>query len=218
MTTNEIFSPVGMRLQGRKIVFAGGGAVAERKLLRFVDSGATVTVVSPDASGEIEALASAGKIALERRPAAAADFAEAFLVFIATNDAAANAELAAAARGHGALVNRADDPDDCDFVLPALAYMNTLHLGVFSGSPALSKWVRQYLEQTLGPEFPEFAACFGEIRSRIRKLDLPQPVRAEILTKLLNQGLYQTYKTSGMKAVNARTDEVLAAYTDKPAG
>lgn len=199
-------------MQGRKIVFAGGGAVAERKLLRFIDIGAKVTVISPEATPEIEQLAAAGKIALERRPAEPNDFAGAIFAFIATNDSAANEALATAARAHGALVNRADDPDDCDFVLPALAYMNTLHLGVFSGSPALSKWVRQHLEQTLGPEFPEFAACFAEIRQRIRKLDLPQPQRAEILTKLLNEGLYQTYKTSGMKGVTARADEVVDSY------
>lgn len=212
MTTKEMITPVGLRLQNRRVVFAGGGAVAERKLMRLLDAGAHLTVVAPASTPMVQSLAAEKTITLHQRPAVAGDFAGAFLVFIATPDVQANATLAAAARDQGALVNRADEPDDCDFMLPALAYAKPIHIGVFSGSPALSKWVRKHVERTLGPEFPEFAAAFAEIRKRVRATDLPQEKRAEILNRLLNEGLYQDYRTGGMRAANVRLRSVLDDY------
>lgn len=218
MAMENPFSPIGVKLHGRRVVFAGGGEVAERKLMRLVDCGAALTVIAPVVTPEIEQLAAEGAITLERRPARDEDFSGAFLAFIATGSKAANAELTAAARRAGALINRADEPADCDFVLPALAYMNTMEIGVFSGSPALAKWVRRHLEATLGPEFPEFAGAFSMIRQRVRTLDVPRAVRAEILSRLLNEGIYTVYRTSGMKAVMARVDAVMAEYAPRQSG
>jgi precorrin-2 dehydrogenase / sirohydrochlorin ferrochelatase len=207
---------IGVKLKGRRVVFAGAGAVAERKLMRLLTSGAMVTVIAPVATPMIEAMAGAGQIVLERRGAEPQDFDETFLAFIATNDDEANARLTEAARQRGALVNRADEAEDCDFVLPALSWMNTVHIGVFSGSPALSKWIRRHLEQTLGPDFPEFAGAFGKVREHIRQTGLPQEVRAEILTRLLNEGLYSVYRTSGMKAAMSRAERLVEEYRKKP--
>lgn len=212
---NEPFiCPLGMKLKDRRVVFAGAGAVAERRLLRLVNSGARLHVIAPAATTEIRNLAAAGRITLQLRKAEPADFERAFLAFIATDDEAASAELANSARKQGALVNRADAPDDCDFVLPAQAWMNTVNIGVFSGSPALSKWVRQHLEKTLGPEFPEFAGAFAQIRQKVRRLPVPQTVRAEILTRLLNEGIYDLYRLRGMQAALGRVDELIKTYRE----
>lgn len=215
---DEPFSAIGLRLQGRRVVFAGGGEAAERRLSRLLDSGASLEVFAPEPTPDMETLATRGRIALHRRLPQPEDFAGARLAFIAIDDPATAAELAAAARRHGALVNRADDPDDCDFVLPALAWMNTVHIGVFSDSPVLSKWVRRHLERTLGPEFPEFAATFTQIRERVRATGLPPSARSEILTRLLNEGLYQLYRTSGLKQTLARVDDAVRECMDRPEG
>lgn len=203
---------IGLKLKGRRVVFAGAGTVAERRLLRLLNSGALFTVIAPEPTAEIEQLAQQGRITLERRRIEPEDFKGAFLAFIATGNDQLNAELADAARAQGALVNHSDNPKDCDFVLPALAWMNTVHIGVFSESPVLSNWVRRHLELTLGPEFPEFAAAFAEIRQRVRNLGLPQSTRTELLTRLLNEGLYHTYRTSGMKAAMQRADALAQEY------
>lgn len=212
MSTHEMITPIGLRLTGRRVVFAGGGPVAERKLLRMLDSGADITLISPTATPELQKASSMGQITLHVRTASPDDFVGAFLAFIATDDEVANRDLAAAARTHGALVNRADDPDDCDFVLPALAYAAPMHIGVFSGSPALSKWVRRHVERTLGPEFPEFAAAFAEIRNKVRATGLPQAARAEILNRLLNEGLYQQYRDQGMRGASSHVETILEEY------
>ncbi len=214
MTMNDPVCAIGMRLQGKRVVFAGAGDAAQRKLTRLIDRGASLVVIAPTATGEIERMASEGKITLEYRSAEPADFAGAFLAFLFMESDPSDSEaLVAAARQHGALVNRADNPDDCDFVLPALTWMNTVHIGVFSESPALSKWVRRHLEHTLGENFSEFVAAFAQIRDRVRNTGLPQETRAAILERLLNEGLYQVYRDTGMKGAIARADAVTSEYT-----
>jgi siroheme synthase-like protein len=205
---------VGLRLHKRRVVFAGAGEVAERRIHRVLDAGADVTVIAPFASVQIQQLGAAGKLRLVSRRAEASDFAGAFLAFIATDDVDANRTLSAAAREAGALVNQADDAENCDFVLPALAYMNTLRIAVFSDSPALSKWVRRYLERTLGPKFPEFAGVFGAIRKKVRKLNLPQERRAELMNRLLNEGLYETYQQQGEKATIDHAEKITREYLE----
>lgn len=204
---------IGLNLQGRRVVFAGAGPVAEQKLLRLLGSGAKLTVISRACTPAVEKLAAEGRITLERRGAGPEDFAGTLLAFLGTEEhEASSAELAAAARSRGALVNRGDAPHDCDFVLPALTWMNTVHIGVFSESPSLSRWVRRHLEQTLGPEFPEFMGFFGEIRTRVRESSLSSEVRAELLSRLLNEGLYHTYRTDGMRAARTRAEQLLKEY------
>lgn len=209
----ESLCPMGLKLASRRVVFAGAGDVAQRKIQRVLKMGAQIEVIAPQVAAEIKQLATVGDVTIHLRTAQATDFDGAFLAFIATDDGQANRELATAARARGALVNQADDPENCDFVLPALAYMNTLRIGIFSDSPALSKWVRRYLERTLGSQFPEFAGVFGQIRRRVRAMELSQAVRAEIINRLLNEGLYDTYREAGEKATIARAEEVVNEYT-----
>ena len=117
---NAAFYPVGLRLEGLRVVVAGGGRVGARKVRRLVDYGADVLVVSPEAVEPIGELARAGRIRWERRRAEPRDLEGAVLVFAATDDPAANAALAAEARARGIPVNRADDPLDCGFIVPAV--------------------------------------------------------------------------------------------------
>jgi siroheme synthase (precorrin-2 oxidase/ferrochelatase) len=117
---NAAFYPVGLRLEGLRVVVAGGGRVGARKVRRLVDYGADVLVVSPEAVEPIGELARAGRIRWERRRAEPRDLEGAVLVFAATDDPAANAALAAESRARGIPVNRADDPLDCGFIVPAV--------------------------------------------------------------------------------------------------
>src|SRR4051794_40185315 len=89
--------PSGLRLAGRRVVMVGGGHVAQRRVPALLVAGAVVTVVSPEATPAIEALADAGEIAWERRHFADADLDEAWYVVAATDDHDANEAVSSAA-------------------------------------------------------------------------------------------------------------------------
>ncbi len=74
-------------------------------------AGAVVTVVSPEVTPAIEALAARGEVTWERRRFAAGDLDEAWYVVAATDDPDANAAVSAAAEARRIFCVRADDAD-----------------------------------------------------------------------------------------------------------
>ncbi|WP_430868850.1 uroporphyrinogen-III C-methyltransferase [Demequina aurantiaca] len=87
----------GLDLRGKRVVVAGGGKVATRRLRRFLSEGADVVVIAPEVSEDIERLASHHDLEWRRREVEEADLDGAWFALLATNDADVNARLAARA-------------------------------------------------------------------------------------------------------------------------
>ena len=84
-----------LRLAGRRVLIAGGGAVAARRVPALLDSGAEVVIVSPGLSPVLEDLAAAGRLRWTAREYAGGDCAGAWLVCACTDDPGVNAAVAA---------------------------------------------------------------------------------------------------------------------------
>ena len=69
----------------------------------------------------------------------------------------------------GVLANIVDDPEHCDFILPALCRQGDLVITVATGgkSPALAKKLRKELEEHYGPEYETLLKIMGELRGKI---------------------------------------------------
>jgi precorrin-2 dehydrogenase/sirohydrochlorin ferrochelatase len=132
--------PVYLDVAGADVLVVGGGRVALRKLEGLLAAGAAVTVVAPRVDADVAAL----DVAVVRREYAASDLVGRMLVITTTDDPAVNAAVAADARVAHVLVNSADDPANCSFILPAIARRGRMTVAVSSGggSPALAQHVR----------------------------------------------------------------------------
>ena len=100
---------LGLRLEGRRVLVVGGGAVATRRIPALLDAGADVVLVSPAVTASLEDLAASGRIRWEPRDYADGDCADAWLVCACTDDGAVNAAVAAAADRQRTWYVRADD-------------------------------------------------------------------------------------------------------------
>ena len=116
--------PLFIDLTGRRAVVLGGGTVGLRRAEVLRRFGAKVTVISPHLAGPL-----AGAVHVPRAYRAG-DLAGAFLVVAATDDGAVNAAAGQEARREGALFNRSDCPEDCDFFFPAICQGDGLVAGV----------------------------------------------------------------------------------------
>jgi precorrin-2 dehydrogenase/sirohydrochlorin ferrochelatase len=89
------------------------------------------------------------------------------LLFVAGLDATQSRELASAARSAGTLVNVEDQPDLCDFHVPASVRRGELLLTVSTGgqSPGLSRLLREELERRFGPEWADHMDEIARSRS-----------------------------------------------------
>jgi uroporphyrin-III C-methyltransferase / precorrin-2 dehydrogenase / sirohydrochlorin ferrochelatase len=141
-TTDDQPYLLGLRLSGRRVVVAGGGAVAGRRVPALLDAGADVSLVSPEVTGSLEDLAQAGRIHWARRRYAAGDIDGAWLVCACTDDPAANAAIAAAAETQRIWCVRADDASQSPVWTPASGLAGDVRVGVLSGDPRRSAGIR----------------------------------------------------------------------------
>jgi precorrin-2 dehydrogenase/sirohydrochlorin ferrochelatase len=83
------------------------------------------------------------------------DIASLTILFVAGLDPDQSRRLAAVARAAGILINVEDQPDLCDFHVPACVQRGDLLLTVSTGgrSPGLTRLLREELEQRFGPEW-----------------------------------------------------------------
>jgi precorrin-2 dehydrogenase/sirohydrochlorin ferrochelatase len=149
-------------------LLVGDGPAAARRLAQLDEAGAArLSVYAPCPGPELRA--AAGDRLVERLPDAA-EIAAARLLFLAdlpAADAAALADLAAAA---GVLVHAEDRPALCDLNTPALVRRGDLLVTVSTNgrSPTLARRLRQFLEQTLTAEWADRVARIGALRDRLR--------------------------------------------------
>lgn len=163
--------PICLDLSGRSCLVVGGGAVAARKVATLLEAGARVEVVSPRLTNELERWARDGTIGCRLRPYREEDLDGHELVFVAAGDPALNRSVAKAARARSIWINAADDPDNCDFVLPSLLRRGSLTVAVSTGgrSPAFARMIREELEERLPAEYGAMLECAAEVRGALRQ-------------------------------------------------
>lgn len=168
--------PLFVEFGGRLAVVVGGGGVAERRVVRLLEAGATVRVVAPQVTPLLESLAHRDEIELRHRAFEAADVEGGFLVVTATDDAAVNERVREAARVAGALVNAADHHGAGDVVFGAEARRGPVRLAVttLGAAPAESSRIRDELAAALTDDSAERAAVASS-RRRKPGLGLPGP-------------------------------------------
>jgi siroheme synthase-like protein len=134
------------------------------------------------------------------------------LVFACTDDRAVNRQIAADARAAGAMVNAADQPDDCDFFLPAVWKDGDVVVAVGTGgsAPALAVHLRDLLAPSLPPRIGEFARLVGELREALRQKVADRHRRSEIMTRLCSQEVLDAFLSEGPQAVHRKLEQLLA--------
>lgn len=143
--------PVMLDLAGVPVLVVGGGTIAGRKTAGLLAAGAIVTVVAPVVLPELAAAAAD----VRERPYEVADLDGQQLVLTATDDPIVNARVASDARANGVWVNSADDPQNCTFILPAVARQGSVvvAVGTDGSSPALARHLRDRIaDLVLTPE------------------------------------------------------------------
>jgi len=164
--------PLFLDMRGRKVLVVGGGEVAARKVRSFVGCGAVVTVVAERASAPIVELSSSGQVHLLLRPFEQADVEGQSLVIAATNNAAVNAAAGASSRALGIWTNVVDDPELCDFIVPAVVNRGSIQLAVSTGgsSPALAREIRRKVESAIGEEWSDASDILAALRQEAKRV------------------------------------------------
>ncbi|MEV4694435.1 uroporphyrinogen-III C-methyltransferase [Micromonospora echinospora] len=147
--------PLGLRLDGRRVVVVGGGAVATRRVPALLDAGADVLLVSPELTPALRAHVDAGRLHWEPRRFAPGDLDGAWLVQVAVDDRAAAAAVSAAAAERRIFCVRADDRSAASAWTPAVTRHGPVTVAVLGGGdPRRAMAVRDAVRELLARKGP----------------------------------------------------------------
>ncbi len=156
-----------LKLKGRRCVVIGGGTMGLEKSEGLLACGGDVTVISPDAGPELEALAAEGSIAWEQRDyAGPADLEAVFIVIACTDSTETNIRIYEDAEKRAMLVNIVDVPPLCNFILPAIVRTGPLAIAISTAgaSPALAKRMKREIAGLFGEEYAQLAIMLNDAR------------------------------------------------------
>ena len=205
------FYPIYLSLKNRRVLVVGGGEVAERKIESLLGTGASIVVISPDVTARIEELARENHIGLFRRAYNSGDCAGAVLVFSATDDPNVSSAVFLDAANAGALVNTADQPSLCDFIMPAVVRQGDIAVAISTGgkSPGLAARLKQKIEKVIGPEYAKLAELLSQARPEIRQRVPEQEERKALHYRILNSDIIERLKRDDMAGAERRLKEII---------
>ena len=139
-------------LTDKKILVAGGGTIALRRIRTLLKFRADIRVIAPELCEELAQLEEEGKIAAERREYRTPDIDGVQIVLAATDDHEVNRRIWEECRAAGVTVNVADDRSLCDFYFPSIVMTEDTVIGVNCGGEdhAKVKETRIKIEEMFG--------------------------------------------------------------------
>jgi precorrin-2 dehydrogenase/sirohydrochlorin ferrochelatase len=181
--------PMFIKLEGKRCLVVGAGAVGEPKIAGLLNTGAFIRVVALEASESVRRWAAESKIDLELREFSPSDLDGVFLAVVATASTVLNKAVYGEAQRRGVLCNVVDVPEICDFYYPAVVQRGDLQIAISTAgqSPSLAQKLRQQLERQFGPGYAEWLSELGETRKIIRASNLSRGKKSELLHSLASR-------------------------------
>jgi precorrin-2 dehydrogenase/sirohydrochlorin ferrochelatase len=199
------YFPINVDIRHRPCIVIGGGRVALRKAKGLLDCAGTVTVISPEVLDDLQTLADTGKLTLIKRGYQPGDLENAFLVIAATDDEQVQEAVHTEADQHNILLNVADVPKWCNFILPATVRRGDLAISISTHgqSPALAKRLRRELEQQFGTEYDLVLQLMGRLRPIVLAMNLGHEKNKIIFEQILHPNMITWLKNNQWQAITS---------------
>jgi precorrin-2 dehydrogenase/sirohydrochlorin ferrochelatase len=204
--------PIFLELGGRRAVVIGGGAVAVRKAQVLLAAGARLIVVAEHVDDMLTALCTGSDAELIRSRYSKNYLAGAVLVIAATNNREINKQIYKDCQELEVLCNVVDDPELCDFFVPAVVKRGDLQIAISTEGycPAYAGHLRKKLEQIFTNKHGEFLAELDTLRKRIIK-DVQDPAdRKAILGQLVADKSFEYFAENGPAEWQAYADKLIS--------
>jgi precorrin-2 dehydrogenase/sirohydrochlorin ferrochelatase len=203
--------PIFLELTGRRVVLIGGGAVAVRKAQALLTAGARLVVVAEKVDEVLTDLCTDSGAELIRSRYSKDYLAGAVLAIAATNNRHLNKRIYEDCQELEILCNIVDQPELCDFFVPAVLKRGDLQIavGTEGDCPAYAGHIKKKLEQTFTRKHGEFLAEVETLRKRIIK-DVPDAAdRKAVLGKLVDDESFKYFAENGSAAWHDRAEKII---------
>jgi uroporphyrin-III C-methyltransferase/precorrin-2 dehydrogenase/sirohydrochlorin ferrochelatase len=204
--------PIFFNVKGQRALVVGDGTLAARKADLLVRAGCDLTVIAPTPNKDLARLLQEQQITHKTDDLDADDLEDCVIAFGAASDTAVNRKLHDLATAAGIPVNISDDPELCDFIMPALVDRSPVLIAIGSGgtSPLLTRMLKARFETTIPAAYGRVAEFAGQYRQRVKD-SIPNMTRRRRFWETMIAGPVAEHLFSGQ-------EESAAALMDKLLG
>lgn len=191
--------PIFIELRNKRVVIIGGGQIGYRKAMALLETQCKLVVVAQAVCDGLESLCAQNQVDLVLGPYQAEYLHGAMLVVAATNNRQLNEQIYQACQARQILCNVVDQPDLCDFYVPAIVKRGNLQIAVSTNgaSPAFASHVRQTLEALYTEKHGEFLELLGWAREQtLARLTDPDQKKA-LSGWLASEASFDIFDTQG---------------------
>ena len=153
------YFPAFIKLDGQNILIVGGGNIAYEKLTHLLDFTNNIKVIAKDISEEMFELIKKNNLIYEKREYKKNDIDDIGIVIVAVDNILLQKEIFLQSKNYpNCLCNSVDSVDYCDFIFPSYIKKDDLTIAVSTSgsSPAVAKYLRKFLQETIPDNIGEF--------------------------------------------------------------
>ncbi len=142
------YLPIGINLNGKKVVVVGGGEVAARKIHKLLSRGAKITVLSPVLCPELKELSNSEMIEHKNLRFSPDALRDADMIIAATSSREVNAKVSTLAHDRKVPVCVVDDPSISDFIFLATSSFGDFVIAISGdgNQPGISSKIREFVD------------------------------------------------------------------------
>ncbi len=198
------WTPLFLEMKDNKVLIVGSGEVGNRRTRKFLESGSDVVVIGKHVSEDILELGAAFKPIEELETW----IKWADLIVTASADHKLNQKVADMSGKK--LLNRADEPDKGNIIVPSSFFIGNVQICIFTGgkSPLMSKELRKKIEKVIKVEDVMQLELQSFARNILKnKIDDQKKRRAYLYTILENQDIQKLLKDGKLEDAKDQVNE-----------
>lgn len=207
-----------VNLQDEPACVVGGGKVAARKVESLLAAGAVVHVIAERLSEDLRAMLAderlAGRLVWQEGPYRGELPAGARIVIACTDNREVNRKVREDCRSRGGLCNVVDDPELCDFIVPAIRRVGPVQIAISTGgaSPTLAREMAERFASQTDPAVADLAQLLSSVRLEVQAQIPDTGKRKELFTTLSGSESLRVVKEAGKDGWRQWFQQQLARY------
>ncbi len=210
------YYPILISLKNFPCIVIGGGKIAYRKVCSLLEFNADITVVSTRFCKPLLVLFHSGQIKIIKKAYSKELIKDYKIAFSATGNSSVNKIIHKDCKEKGVLLNSADNPAFCDFILPANIKRGDLTISVSSQgkAPFYTKEIKKKLGQIFPPVYSDIIYLAGKFRKQLLLND--KVINSKDKEKIFNQFTLTDWENifskNGKKSSNYYVNKILKQY------
>ena len=206
--------PIFLNLEAKRAVVIGGGSVAARNILGLLEAQARVVVVAEQIDEILETRCKHSNTEFVEAKYSKDYLVGASIVFAATNSRKTNEQIYNDCQQLEILCNIADDPELCNFFVPAVVRRGDLQIAVCTEGdyPAYAGHIRKKLEDIFTEKHGQFLTELEAIRKYIIETMPNSARRKALLGELAGEASFEYFAANGPADWRNNTEEMIKSH------